>query len=62
MKTTNPQLESVIATNSDKKLEVTTIKNEGALREEIEIEQVSCEGEKFSGSQIIPIKIDMSIL
>ena len=33
-----------------KKMELTTIKNDGALREEIEIELLSCEDEKFTGS------------
>ena len=50
LKTKNPQLESVVTTDSNKKLEVTTVRNEGALREEIEIELVSCDGVKFTGS------------
>ena len=36
--------------NQDGRLELTTISNEGSMRQEIEIELLSCEDEKFTGS------------
>ena len=39
------------SSGTGRKLELTTIKNEGAMREEIEIELVPREGEKFTGLQ-----------
>ena len=41
---------NVVTSGIDRKLEITTIKNDGAIREQIEIELISCEDEKFTGS------------
>ena len=40
----------MVTSGIDRKLEITTIKNDGAIREQIEIELISCEDEKFTGS------------
>ena len=46
--TPNPGPEAVSSTYRN--INITTVKNEGALREEIEIEMFSSEGDNFTGS------------